>query len=586
MCGIWAYLSKLSSFHHKDFDYYTAFNTIKARGPDRSKYIELNSGGTSDGQVPIKLGFHRLSILDLSTLGDQPFVFELRDEDDSNTTNKTVYALTNGEIYNYKTLIKDHSLSPDSTSDCEVVPLLYIKYGFETMIKLLVGEWACVIVEVDNITNDVVCYAARDSMGVRPLFYSNDIHGYSFSSEMKGLTPISMKVNSFPPTYYAQINISSHIDIDGGNMDSRGMKWTEWYTPKREINKSLSSEDIKLSLRNLITHAVESRLESERPVACLLSGGIDSSLVAAIAAKYMATTKGKRIHTFSIGMPDSPDVYFANQVATHINSIHTVVPFSPKEGIKIIPEVIKAIESYDITTVRASTPHYMLVKWISENTDVKVIYSGEFMDEVAGSYLYLHNAPTPDDFHKECERLVKDIYLFDSLRADKCIAGNGIEARVPFSHQEFVEFYLSIDPVLRIPRPSPELGIENKLEKALVREAFFGTGLLPDNIVSRTKNAFSDAISHESKSWYKYIEEYTDISVSDEEFENRKERYPFNTPPTKEAYYFRMWFETYFGFQNVDTIPYMWLPKWSGNVTNPSARVLDVYKETINEKME
>lgn len=566
MCGIWVYLSKLGLFHYKDNDYYRAFNSIKRRGPDRSQYMELN------GKIPIKIGFHRLSIMDLSIKGDQPFVYETNE-------NKTIYALTNGEIYNHKTLIIDHKLSPSSSSDCEVVPLLYMKYGFEKTISLLLGEWACIIIEIDNLTEDTLIYAARDQMGVRPLFYSSDIHGYSFSSEMKGLLPISQKVYTFLPTYYVKISVSERDKILSIHID-----WKKWYTPSYPREISLSLLQIKNRIRELIIEAVVTRLDSDRPVACLLSGGIDSSLVASIAANYMKQ-RGKRVRTFSIGMPDSPDVYYAQKVADHIGSIHTVVPFNPVEGIKAIPKIIETIESYDITTVRASTPHFLLVKWINENTDIKVIYSGEYMDEVAGSYLYLHNAPSPEEFHKECVRLVKDIYLFDSLRADRCIAGNGIEARVPFSHQPFVEFYLSLNPVLRMPRPSPELGVTNKLEKALVREAFFGTGLLPDEIVIRTKNAFSDAISHESKSWYQYIEDYTNIYISSEEFENRGERFPFNTPVSKEAYYFRMLFENVFGYHNADNIPYMWLPKWSGDVKNPSARVLNVYKETINEKM-
>jgi asparagine synthase (glutamine-hydrolysing) len=570
MCGIWAYISKIGTFYHKDVDYYTAFNAIKKRGPDRSRYIEINC------KIPMKIGFHRLSITDLSTRGDQPFVFEMGTEKE-----KTVYCLTNGEIYNYKKLIIDHNLSPVSGSDCEVVPLLYMKYGFEKTISLLLGEWALIVIEIDNPTGDTLIYAARDEMGVRPMFYSSDVNGYSFSSEMKGLLGVSQKINVLPPTYFARISITKRDKYISTSID-----WREWYTPSyTPLSSSLSSpldtETIESRIRELVTEAVETRLESRRPIACLLSGGIDSSLVAAIAAKYMQR-RGEKIRTFSIGMPDSPDVYYAQKVADYIGSIHTVVPFDPIMGIKSIPRVIKCIESYDITTVRASTPHFLLVEWIRENTDVKVIYSGEYMDELAGSYLYMHKAPSPEEFHSECVRLVKDIYLFDSLRADRCIAGNGIEARVPFSHRPLVEFYLSLDAASRIPRPSPKLGISENLEKALVREAFADTGLLPLEIISRTKNAFSDAVSHESKSWYRYIEDYTDISISDDEFSERSYRFPLNTPKTKESFYFRMWFETEFGAHNADTIPYMWLPKWCGDITNPSARVLDVYSEGIN----
>jgi len=558
MCGIWAIFSKSSVFQRSSDEYYNAFDKIKSRGPDRSRYLEINTAFN-----PIKLGFHRLAIMDLSSKGDQPFVFDKIEE------NRTIYVLVNGEIYNYKKLMDEHNLILHSGSDCEVVAQLYIKYGFKKTINLLDGEWACIIIEIDNETRNVTSYIARDPFGVRPLFFYNNKNAIGFCSELKGLSDISAVVNPFPPTSYAELTFQS---------GRYNIEWNEYYKYNIKIDTSLSVDGIKNSICNLISDAVCKRLDSERPIGCLLSGGIDSSLVAALASQYLSKS-GKKLRTFSTGLPDSPDVYFAQQVANHIGSIHTVVPFDPIQGLKIIPTVIKTIESYDITTVRASVPNFMLLEWISKNTDIKVILTGEYMDEVAGSYLYLHNAPNPKEFHKECVRLVKDIYMFDSLRADRCIAGNGIEARVPFSDQKFIEFYLSIDPSLRMPRSSSILGIENKIEKALVREAFFGTGLLPDSIITRTKNAFSDAISHETKSWYQYIEEYTEqmgMDIIPQEY---------NNPPSKEASWYRDIFEQCHGSKNERVVPYFWLPKWSGNVSNPSARVLDVYKSTINEQM-
>jgi asparagine synthase (glutamine-hydrolysing) len=562
MCGIWLYLSDHKTDAETDVKLYQAFNAIQRRGPDYSKWEKIN------GVHPIYLGFHRLAIRDLSTRGDQPFIYA--------TPNHTVYVMTNGEIYNHKDLEAQFNLPVQSQSDCEVVGLLYLQGGIEAVVKNLEGEWACVIVDINHEDGQIITYAARDPFGVRPLFtispQTADGKGWGFSSELKGLVSLGDRVQPFQPGYYQTLSLSK-----SGAVTSQ---LTQYYQYTYPTQSTLDPDGIKLHLRELLTQSVISRMQADRPVGCLLSGGIDSSLVSALAAQYLAT-KGQKLRTFSIGMPSSPDVYFAQMVADHIGSIHTVIPFNTDQAVLKIKEVIGVIESYDITSIRASVCQYILLQWIAEHTDIKVILSGEYADEVAGSYLYMHNAPSPEVFHAECVRLVKDIYLFDALRADRCIASNGIEARVPFAHKAFIEFYLSLDASSRMPRPSPLLGITGKVEKAWLREAFYGTGLLPDRVLTRIKNGLSDSISPDSKSWYQYIEEYVVTQVTDAEFQSHT--YTHNPPVSKEAYFYRRTFEEIYGEQKAVT-PYFWLPKWSGNVSNPSARVLSVFnKEDLSE---
>ncbi len=555
MCGIWLYLSDQKTDAQTDLKLYQAFNAIARRGPDYSKWEKLNM------THPIYLGFHRLAIRDVTTRGDQPFIYA--------TEGHTVYVMTNGEIYNHKDLEAKYDLPVQSQSDCEVVGLLYLQGGIQKVVENIEGEWACLIVDLNHETGQTTTYAARDPFGVRPLFYisseDTDGSGWGFSSELKGLHNLGRKVHPFLPAHYMTLS-----QAPSGQMTS---ELTQYYQYVYPTLPNLKEGYIKSRIRQLLTTSVISRMQADRPVACLLSGGIDSSLVSALAAQYLAT-KGQKLRTFSIGMPNSPDVYFAQIVADHIGSIHTVIPFDTDQAVLKIKEVIGVIESYDITSIRASVCQYILLEWIAKHTDIKVILSGEYADEVAGSYLYMHNAPTAEVFHAECVRLVKDIYLFDALRADRCIAGHGIEARVPFAYKDFIDFYLRLDPASRMPRPSPLLGITGKVEKAWLREAFYGTGLLPDRVLARIKNGLSDSISPDSKSWYQYIEEYVATQVTDDEFASQS--FVHNPPISKEAYFYRRTFEEFYGSQEAVT-PYFWLPKWSGNVSNPSARVLSVF---------
>ena len=304
---------------------------------------------------------------------------------------------------------------------------------------------------------------------------------------------------------------------------------------------------------------------SERPVGCLLSGGLDSSLITALVAKHF---KKEDLCTFSIGFEGSEDLKYAKIVADHLNTRHFEYIVTEQMMIQSIEDVIRDIETYDITTIRASTPMYLLSKYIKNNTDITVLFSGEGSDEASGSYMYFHNAPDSNSFNKETVRLLKDLQYFDVLRSDKSTASNGLEVRVPFLDKEFLQYYMQIDPDLKIPN--------GKIEKYLLRKAF-DNGLLPDEILWRSKEAFSDGVSSKKKSWFEILQCHINNIITDEEFEESASKYKHNPPKLKEALYYRRIFDKH--FSNRDSIiPYYWLPKWNGEINDPSARILNSYK--------
>jgi asparagine synthase (glutamine-hydrolysing) len=331
--------------------------------------------------------------------------------------------------------------------------------------------------------------------------------------------------------------------------------------------QNISIQDIYKNIRDIFTDSVRKRLISDRPIGCLLSGGLDSSMVSAITAKLI----NHQLYTFTIGLIGATDIKYAEMVAKHINSKHTTFIVTIDEALKAIKEVIYTIESYDCTTIRASVWQYLLGKKIKETTNIKVLLTGEGSDELTSGYMYFHNAPSPDESHKENVRLLKDIHKFDGLRVDRAMACHGLEVRIPFLDTKFIDLYLSIDNKLRMAKGS--------IEKQLFRDSFKEENILPEQVLYRKKEAFSDGTSCNDKSWYKIIQEHIEEIVSDEEFNMMGSKYVFNKPDTKEKYYYRKIFEEYYGDKSKNVIPYYWLPKWSGNITEPSARVLEVYKK-------
>lgn len=534
MCGIFAYISD------ENVDELTYKKLVEEglkcqhRGPDNTKYRMENDR--------IFLQFHRLCINDLSDKGDQP----LMHPEDFN-----LILICNGEIYNHKELSQEFDFNCQSKSDCEVILHLYKKIGFKQAIEKLDGVFACVLVDLNK--NKI--YAARDPIGVRSMYFGKTGNNYGFSSELKNLHNLLNEVDQFPP---------GHI------WNSEDKNFTQYFDVSTFIPKNLGKEDkdnvddILFNIKDLFEKAVKKRLMSDRKIGCLLSGGFDSSIVASILAKQI---KPNKLETFSVGLKGSPDLRFAKIVADHIGSNHHEVIVSEQDMLDFLEEDIRMIETYDTTTIRASTPMYLLSKYIKQNTDVTVIYSGEGSDEESGSYLYFHNAPNYLEFGKETLRLIKDLSYFDVLRCDKSTAGAGLEVRVPFLDKDFMKYYMEINPFLKMPKTY-------NIEKYLLRKAFDTENLLPHSVLWRVKEGMSDGVSSQNRGWFEIIQEYTDKLYSDEEFKERSSKYLWNPPLFKEALYFRETFNKYYPGRD-KTIPYYWLPKWSGNIIEPSARVLN-----------
>lgn len=531
MCGILCIIQKNQTLDQKIID--KCLETLISRGPDNQNHIQTNN---------VFLGFTRLAIMDTSNDGLQPF------------SNKTNHVICNGEIYNYEQLSKSLNILMKSKCDCEVILPLYEKLGFVEMIKNIDAEFALVI--YDEKQNNI--YAARDRYGVRPLFYGWDTKNniYGFSSEMKALHNIMDHVIPVIPNEYYIFDVNNFT-----------LQTFTYFDYKEYIKSSYImniNELIKTSINHLLTNAVKKRLHTDRPIGFLLSGGLDSSLIVAIASKILGA---ENITCFSIGLENSPDV-IASKVVTKYLGIknHHIINFDIDTGICYIPEVIKQIESYDITTIRASTPQYIMAKYISENTNIKVLLSGEGSDEIHGSYRYFRDAPNTEEFHLESIRLLKELYMFDNLRTDRTMSGNGLEVRVPFLDFDYVNFIMNINPEIL-------MYTDKQIEKQIIRDSFIG--YLPNEILYRSKEAFSDAVSSTEKNWFKSIQQLASETITESDILNSK--YEFNKPKTSEALYFRNIFEEFYP-NRCKLIDHYWLPKFQKEeIHDPSATILKCY---------
>lgn len=338
----------------------------------------------------------------------------------------------------------------------------------------------------------------------------------------------------------------------------------------------LSSVDIYGNIRTLLSAAVKKRLMADRRIGCLLSGGLDSSLIAALLVKHAKEEKlPYKIQSFSIGMNDSPDIIAARQVAHYVGTEHYEIIFSEKDVAEILDKLIYQLETFDITTIRASIGMYLISKYIKHNTDTTVIFSGEGADELAQGYIYFKDSPNAAEAHLESVRLLKDIYLYDGLRADRTTSAFSLELRVPFLDIQFTNYYLSLDAATRQP--------QGGIEKHLLRSAFDGTNLLPSNILWRHKEAFSDGVTSIKKSLFQMIHEIVDNRISNEDLEKGYLKYPHCTPKTKEALYYRNIFEKHYGGQAETFVPYFWMPRWVKGISDPSARFIAHYAANVKK---
>jgi len=540
MCGIWATFG-IRAPSAKDISGCLA--ALSARGPE---YVATQTFG------PSILGFTRLAINGLTPRGHQPLV------------KGGISVVCNGEIYNYKELAARWNIDlPEGCSDCEVLPTLFEKLGPTAACQALDGVFAMVIVDL----NKGVITIARDPYGVRPLYIGHGDGFQVFSSEIKALTPVCSNIQVFPPGMWFQFELPKHANDTEVRADAHNYHSIPWLKNPYAADISIASSMVRKSLEQ----AIEKRLMSDRPIGALLSGGLDSSLVCAIAAKYLKQFN-KKLTTFSIGMAGSTDLKYAQTVADQIGSVHNTITLSQDDFFNAIPLVVKAAETYDITSVRASVGNWLVGKYIRENTDIKVVFNGDGSDEIFGGYLYFYRAPSDEEFEAESTRLLKDINSFDVLRSDRSMAAHGLEARTPFLDRQFVAVAKSLPTELR--RPSA-----NQVEKFILRKAFESENLLPTDVLWRKKEAFSDGVSATDKPWHATIDAWarTQIPNVDDELAAASKKYPVNTPKSAEALLYRRIFEEHYGVKSVGVIPYMWMPSWSPETTDPSARTLSLY---------
>jgi len=459
----------------------------------------------------------------------------------------------NGEIYNWKELAQRLELEHTSESDCSILGSLWAKHRQDPAVffRALDGVFALII--IDKVTG--LTTVGRDPYGVRPLFYVQVGEILWFASEMKALMPFANHsiIQHVKPGTYMQIN----TQVGGQPLI------TQYHTVPWLKNPVLSDPEVAArALKESLIQAVKKRLLTERPIAALLSGGIDSSLVAALVQKELKET-GRPLETYTIGFEGSSDLRFAREVADHIGSKHTEILMTPQQFFDAIPEVIRDIESYDITTVRASVGNWLVSREIRRLSEAKVLFNGDGSDEVFGSYLYFFGAPDHESYEAEVTRLLEDIHKYDVLRSDRSISSHGLEPRTPFLDKQFVALARSIPTQLL----RPVQGLQ--VEKALLRQAF-DDGLLPLSVLHRQKEAFSDGVSNQTKPWYREIQERVDL------IEARPRVYMHLSPQTPEAQYYRDIFDTFYGDQGASTLSYFWMPKWSAT-KDPSARTLSFY---------
>ena len=538
MCGIWLLLTKRSL---AAAEIRARLAPLEARGPEGTAHVDLSGNGY--------IGFTRLAINGLTTLGMQPM------------QSGPVLSVTNGEIYNWRAIEQKYALDCTTGSDCEVVGKLYDDH-FSKKPYTALGE---LFSEIDGVfataivdTERDITIIARDPYGVRPLYIAAGDESLEIASEMKGLgIQEGIVVSPFKPGTYKVYQTST-----------RALLYYATYHQRVSTPGTMTAQKAQASVRAALEAAVDKRMMTQRPVAALLSGGLDSSLIASLVAKRLKEAGAPPLKTFSIGMRGSTDLKYAKIVADWIGSDHTEVVLSADDFFASIEDVIRVTETYDTTTIRASAGNWLVGKAVAQ-TDAKVVFNGDGSDELWGSYKYFFLAPSDAEYTQEVHRLLDDIHYFDVLRSDRCISSWGLEPRTPFLDKGFVDAVLSVPVALR--RPVKDY----QIEKWLLRKAFDDGVTLPDEVLWRRKESFSDGISGPERAWYEEIQERAAGKVPDDWLERVADKAAAKAtaeaPRTPEMYYYRNTFEKIYG--GIQPIPYFWMPKWT-TTDDPSARTI------------
>jgi asparagine synthase (glutamine-hydrolysing) len=564
MCGIFALLNETNISNAL-----LEFNKGKHRGPESTETAIYNN---------LLLGFHRLAINGLDDISNQPIII-----------NKKAL-ICNGEIYNYKALYNQLNIVPKTNSDCEIILHMYEKFGIKQTLHMLDGVFAFVLYDFSSTPNKI--YVARDPFGVRPLYTLTQkcnnytpvgiptgvLPIYGFASELKCLSNIydsNNTISQYEPGSYSIFQLSqscgSWIPIKEN---------VKYFIPTFSHNIYYNNEAIYYNnISKYLTNAVYKRcLTTDRPIACLLSGGLDSSLITALVDNFFKVNyENKQLETYSIGLYGSEDLKHAQLVAEYLSTKHTEIIVSEDDMFNAIPEVIYNIESYDTTTVRASLGNYLLGKYIAKHSDAKVIFNGDGSDELLGGYLYMHKCTSDIEFDRETRRLLKDIHLFDVLRSDKSISSNGLEPRTPFLDKNFVNYILSLPISFR------NHNNQKQIEKFILRNSFSpnnflnhnGNDLLPSEILWRKKEAFSDGVSVAGNSLYQILQKKIAMKLNEDNLVSSGALPKYEADINTEKYYYKTIFESKFT-NRLNILPYYWMPKYT-NAIDPSARTLQFY---------
>ena len=557
MCGIFGIIGNHQS---EDFDaqrdkFLECSKTLRHRGPDWN-------GIHIDNENKVVVAHERLSIIDVDN-GAQPLI----------SRDGNIVLSVNGEIYNHKGLkeiVVQGSYDFKTSSDCEVIIPLYQKYWYP-FVDMLDGVFSFFL--YDKMNNDF--FVARDPIGVNPLYWAENIKGeLCFASEMKAIKmwDDNCQINIFPPGHYM----------------AKNRQIVQYYHPRweqkriLELDYQISERDMCYQVRESLTKAVEKRLMTDVPFGVLLSGGLDSSLTTAITDKILKERGnqgwGDKLHSFSIGLKGAPDLKYAREVADFLGTVHHELHFTIREGMDAIRDLIYKLETYDVTTIRASTPMYLMSRKIKA-TGIKMVLSGEGADEILGGYLYFHNAPSEEDFHTECINRVKNLHYFDCLRANKSTMAWGVEVRVPFLDKHFLETAIPIRPDLKI---RSRFDDSPRVEKYILRKAFDknmnpeGYQYLPDSVLWRQKEQFSDGVGY---NWVDSLIEEAEKQIEHFDLEEVQRYYPVNTPTTKEGLLYRRIYEDL--FPECESVSKYWIPNtdWEGVKSDPSGRAQTVHDE-------